>query len=229
MSFSGIPPNPTVYVNNLNDKLKKNELKKNLYFLFSQFGNILDIHADKRKLRGQAWIIYDSLAGATRAVRELQSFTFFDKKMNLSYAKQKSVVIAQIDGTYVREEKGKRKGDALMDSSADSSKNADKSQQPKKKDTKEAPTSRARERSEPDVEPNKVLFVENLPAACSTMMLAILFQGYAGYKESRLVAGKPGIAFVEFTDSYKAGQAMESLQDFKITPTNLMKISYARQ
>ena len=225
MSFAGIPPNPTVYVKNLNEKLTKTELKKNLYFLFSQFGNILDIHADKQKLRGQAWVIFESLAGATRALRELHEFAFFGKNMKLSYAKQKSTVIAQIDGTYVREEKPKKKGGdtAMVDTDA---KPAEKSQPKPKKDTN-APASRSR--NDPDAEPNKVLFVENLPEACSPMMLAILFQGYTGYKESRLVAGKPGIAFVEFTDPYLAGQAMESLQDFKMTPTNLIKISYAKQ
>ena len=44
-----------------------------------------------------------------------------------------------------------------------------------------------------------------------------------------MVNGKPGIAFVEFEDKEQAGQARESLQGFKITPSNLMKITFARQ
>ena len=31
-------PNNTVYINNLNEKIKKNDLKKSLYAIFSQFG-----------------------------------------------------------------------------------------------------------------------------------------------------------------------------------------------
>ena len=33
-------PNNTVYINNLNEKIKKNDLKKSLYAIFSQFGEI---------------------------------------------------------------------------------------------------------------------------------------------------------------------------------------------
>jgi len=228
MSFAGIPPNPSVYVNNLNDKLKKTELKKNLYLLFSQYGNILDIHCDKARLRGQAWIIYDALAGATRAVRDLHNFLFFGKTMHLSYARAKSDVIAQIDGTYKPRPKQRGKGETAALPEPVRAPAPEKATAKRKEPSREAGRARER-REEPEVEPNKVLFVENLPATCSTMMLAILFQGYAGYKESRLVSGKPGIAFVEFTDAYKAKQAMDSLQDFKITPTNLMRISFARQ
>lgn len=45
--------NCTLYVTNLSDKVKKAELKVNLYFLFSQFGEVLDICTKKTaKMRG---------------------------------------------------------------------------------------------------------------------------------------------------------------------------------
>ena len=34
-------PNNTVYINNLNEKIKKNDLKKSLYAIFSQFGEFV--------------------------------------------------------------------------------------------------------------------------------------------------------------------------------------------
>ena len=47
-------PNQTIYINNLNEKLKKDVLKKSLYMLFSEFGKILEINISKaNKLRGQ--------------------------------------------------------------------------------------------------------------------------------------------------------------------------------
>ena len=84
------------------------------------------------------------------------------------------------------------------------------------------------------------------------MMLSMLFQQFPGFKEVRLVPGKGGIAFVEFDSEMQAheitrghvrsheitrdrlrhtqsGVAMNGLQKFKITPTNLMKISYAKR
>jgi len=77
--------------------------------------------------------------------------------------------------------------------------------------------------------PNRILFVENLPPEANQLMLQVLFQQYQGFQEARLVPGKPGIAFVEYQDLYQAGTAMTTLQNFKITPTHLMKISFARQ
>jgi U2 small nuclear ribonucleoprotein B'' len=40
-----VPPNQTIYVNNLNAKVKKEQTKAMLYALFSQFGEIIDIDA----------------------------------------------------------------------------------------------------------------------------------------------------------------------------------------
>ena len=45
----------------------------------------------------------------------------------------------------------------------------------------------------------------------------------------RLVPGKAGISFVEFENEQQSSVAMNGLQDFKITPTNLMKITFAKR
>lgn len=39
--MAGIPPQQALYVHNLNDKLQKEELKRALYLLFSQYGPLL--------------------------------------------------------------------------------------------------------------------------------------------------------------------------------------------
>merc|ERR1719498_920987 len=77
--------------------------------------------------------------------------------------------------------------------------------------------------------PNPILFVEKLPDQVNEMMLSMLFQQFPGFKEVRLVPGKSGIAFVEFDNEVQSGVAMNGLQNFKITPTNLMKITYAKR
>jgi RNA recognition motif-containing protein len=49
-----VTPTQTLYVNNLNEKVKKDVLKKTLYAVFSQFGRVIEIVASKGlKLRGQ--------------------------------------------------------------------------------------------------------------------------------------------------------------------------------
>lgn len=77
-----IRPNNTIYINNLNEKVQKEELKKSLYAIFSQFGQILDIVALKTlKMRGQAFVIFKEIQSATNALRSMQGFPFYDKQM----------------------------------------------------------------------------------------------------------------------------------------------------
>lgn len=78
-------------------------------------------------------------------------------------------------------------------------------------------------------EPHTVLFAEGLPEATTEAMLKVLFSQFPGYIESRLVPGKPGIAFVDFETVQQAGVAITGLQGFKITAQNQMKLSYAKK
>lgn len=58
------------------------ELKKSLYAIFSQFGQILDIVAMKTlKMRGQAFVIFKEINSAANALRSMQGFPFYDKPM----------------------------------------------------------------------------------------------------------------------------------------------------
>lgn len=96
-----IRPNHTIYINNLNEKIKKDELKKSLYAIFSQFGQIMDIVALKTlKMRGQAFVIFKEISSATNALRTMQGFPFYDKPMRITYSKADSDVIAKMKGTY---------------------------------------------------------------------------------------------------------------------------------
>lgn len=58
------------------------ELKRSLYALFSQFGQIIDIVAMKTmRMRGQAFVVFKELTAATNALRQLQGFPFYNKPM----------------------------------------------------------------------------------------------------------------------------------------------------
>ncbi|EAU84742.2 U1 small nuclear ribonucleoprotein A [Coprinopsis cinerea okayama7 len=84
-------PNPTLYINNLNEKITKEELKTQLYALFTTYGRIIDIVASKGpKMRGQAFLVFADLAGATTAMRACEGMLFYDKPMRITYAKTKS-------------------------------------------------------------------------------------------------------------------------------------------
>ena len=80
--------------------------------------------------------------------------------------------------------------------------------------------------------PNSILFVQNVPqelAEQTQPTLTALFKQYGGFKEVRLVPGKSTIAFVEFDSEYTAALAKDALQSFALTPTHLLKITFAKR
>ncbi|KAK4698050.1 hypothetical protein P7C71_g132, partial [Lecanoromycetidae sp. Uapishka_2] len=96
-----MPPNQTLYLKNLPEKLQKADLRLSLYTLFSTYGPVLDVIAVKNsKMRGQAHVAFRDVQASTQAMRALQGFDFFGKEMKIQYAKGKSDTIAKLDGTY---------------------------------------------------------------------------------------------------------------------------------
>eukprot|EP01115_Flamella_aegyptia_P006968 TRINITY_DN288_c0_g1_i1.p1 TRINITY_DN288_c0_g1~~TRINITY_DN288_c0_g1_i1.p1 ORF type:complete len:237 (+),score=110.72 TRINITY_DN288_c0_g1_i1:82-792(+) len=229
---SDIPPNQTIYINNLNERIKKEELRKSLYAMFSQFGTVLDVVAMKTlRMRGQAFVVYKDVASATNALRAMQNFPFYDKPMKIQYAKSKSDVISKIDGSFIPRDKKakaeKRKIEQQAEAVKRAKKEQEKQQSKKEKKKQEDGGSHYQPKQQP---PNKILFVENLPEQTTDATLAMLFQQFTGFKEVRMAAAKGGkVAFVEFDTDANATVAMSSLQHFKITPTNLMVITYAKR
>jgi U2 small nuclear ribonucleoprotein B'' len=82
-SSSGpLPPNTTLYVKNIPNKIKKVEIKRQLYCLFITYGKILDIVATKiGSMKGQAFIVFTDLASSTAALRAMDGFIFYDKPL----------------------------------------------------------------------------------------------------------------------------------------------------
>ncbi|KAL7403712.1 hypothetical protein ABVT39_004023 [Epinephelus coioides] len=217
-----IRPNHTIYINNINDKVKKEEMKRSLYALFSQFGQVIDIVAMKTmKMRGQAFVVFKELAAATNALRQLQGFPFYNKPMRIQYAKTDSEVIAKVKGTYGDKEKKKDKKKKAQEQPA-------VSLMKKPAAASAAPVHSAAVQV-PDNPPNYILFLNNLPEETNEMMLSMLFNQFPGFKEVRLVPGKHDIAFVEFESDTQAGVAKDALQGFRITATCAMKITYAKK
>lgn len=81
--WSNVPPNNTVYVNNLNEKISRDELVNGLREVFGQYGKILEIicYTKIKRCKGQAWIIFDKIEDATKSIQELRNFLFFNKPL----------------------------------------------------------------------------------------------------------------------------------------------------
>ncbi|XP_014216743.1 U1 small nuclear ribonucleoprotein A-like [Copidosoma floridanum] len=228
-----IRPNNTIYINNLNEKIKKEELKKSLYAIFSQFGQILDIVALKSlKMRGQAFVIFKEISSATNALRAMQGFPFYDKPMRINYAKTDSDIIAKLKGTFSERPKKPKRVVPAADEEAKRAKKRAK-EQAKQQQMGYAPGALPQmgmtNAAVPEQPPNQILFLTNLPDETSEMMLSILFNQFPGFKEVRLVPNRHDIAFVEFENEVQSGAAKDALQGFKITPSHAMKISFAKK
>jgi U2 small nuclear ribonucleoprotein B'' len=209
-------PNHTIYINNLNEKIKKDDLKKSLYAIFTQFGQILDIVAMKTlKMRGQAFVIFKEISSATNALRSMQGFPFYDKPMRINYSKTDSDMIAKIKGTF--QERPKKTPAEL------------KKKSKKPKAGAAAGGAVANQGGVDNAPPNQILFLTNLPTETNEMMLSMLFNQFPGFKEVRLVPGRHDIAFVEFESEMQSAAARDALQGFKITPTTAMKINFAKK
>lgn len=86
----------SVYVRNLEERVKVDQLKDALRVLFSEFGNIIDIVAKTSlKAKGQAFIVYDKPEAARQAIEEADGFDLFGKPMQVALAKTRSDATVQ--------------------------------------------------------------------------------------------------------------------------------------
>merc|ERR1712039_429811 len=239
MRYGDIPPNQTLYVNNLNEKIKIPELKCCLLELFSTYGEVIDIVAAGSVARkGQAFVVFRDISCATNALRTLQNFNFLDKPMRIAYSRTKSDVVALEDGTYrPRALDGSRVEEEVKPKPAQPKQKkqvVDKNQPTQMpgavpKASSAAPGGAApADKGEKEGQPSNVLFVENLPAEVNEMMLTMLFRQYPGFQEARLIKGR-NVAFIEYGDELQAGIAKHGLQGFMVTPEMALKIAFAKQ
>ena len=178
-------------------------------------------------LRGQAWVIFDSVANATAALQAEQGFTFFGKDLKISYAHEKSDRIAKMDGTFVpREKRAKRDLAPVAEKSGKIPKVTTHSQEAMDILKSDVPVSSTPSSTTAAESVSNILFAESLPKDCNEMMLAMLFRQYHGYREVRMP--RPGLAFIEFDEEPHATVAFKALRGFKLTATDTLDLKYGR-
>lgn len=222
------PENNTLYIRNINERLKQAKIKTSLRAVFKQFGDIVDVYcwAKSHKRKGQAWVVFTDVESAKRAKQAMQGFPFFHKPLILRFAKADSDVIAKEKGTFVtrveRVQKRKEAQEARKASAAAGSQQQWQADGAYQFGTHPPFAQPAEEY------PNKILFVTNLPDDVTDSMLQILFSQYQGFVEVRLVPGR-GMAFVEYQDEMQAMTAKIELQKFKISPDHEMTITFSKK
>ncbi|KAJ6081224.1 hypothetical protein N7499_006098 [Penicillium canescens] len=246
VSAAGIPANSTVYVKNLDERIKLEQLKEALEEIFSEYGTILEIIAKRNlKAKGQAFVVFDNVDSATRAIEEINGFDIFDKPMVLDYAKTRSDATVQREGGSEELEAHKRR--RMAEKERKQAQEALEAQKKLKrpaaaaestrpaKTTKGAglkPTSGATTAVVPDeyLPPNKILFLRELPDEASEEGLSAVFGRFEGFQEVRLVPGRKGIAFVEYEAEAGAISAKEATSGMPMGEQGKpIRVTYQRQ
>ena len=81
-------PSNTLYINNINEKVKLDVLKRQFNMLFSQYGKVSSITAySTLKTKGQAWVLFENEKAATAAMKAKQGFNFYDQPLRIQYAR----------------------------------------------------------------------------------------------------------------------------------------------
>jgi RNA recognition motif-containing protein len=71
--------------------VKIDQLKEALEEIFSEYGSIIDIVAKSNlKAKGQAFVVFEDVESAQRAIQEVNGFELLGKPMVLDYAKSRS-------------------------------------------------------------------------------------------------------------------------------------------
>ncbi|KAI8978049.1 hypothetical protein BDB01DRAFT_800604 [Pilobolus umbonatus] len=223
-------PCRTVYISNLNEKVKLDVLKNSLKTLFKQFGDVLDVVAHGNiRLRGQAFVAFPDEESASKAIKELQHFVLYDKPMVLQYARNKSDIHAKKDGDFDSHYKLR-----LMKKDEVSKMPLPGSHKPTFK-AGVKPNHNAAAHFNPTANipdeylpPNNILFLQNLPETITQQQLVELFERFPGFREVRMIPTKKTIAFVEYDNELQSAVARSELSGHMLEEHE-MRVTFARK
>ncbi|KAF1956002.1 U2 small nuclear ribonucleo protein B [Byssothecium circinans] len=221
-------PIETIYVNNLEERVKIDTLKDALGVVFKPYGTILEIIAKSSlKRKGQAFIVFDSQKSCLDAIEEMSGFEMYGKAMKVAKAKSHSDETVKAKAADLFDEH-KRKRLMLKDFKRAEE---DAKAQANPAAAKKPHTVKTGAAAVPDeyVRPNKTLFLQNLPRDADEDSLTAIFDRFEGFKEVRHVQVR-GVAFAEFENEAFAITAKEATANTPIgAEGRQMKVTYQRQ
>ncbi|VBB84015.1 Putative Small nuclear ribonucleoprotein [Podospora comata] len=246
---SGQQPIATVYVRNLEERVKPEPLKEALIAIFSEYGNVIDIVVKTNlKAKGQAFVVFDKPESALAAIEEVQGFELFEKPMQVALARTRSDATVKQTGNEEEFDAHKRRRMAEKDKkkaleTAEEQKRLKRPLPGAETAVSGRPTKNARGAGlkstgagaaavVPDeyLPPNRILFVQNLPDDFGKDELTGIFSRFEGFREVRTVPGRSGIAFVEYDAEAGAITAKENTAGMALkNGEKTMKVTYQRQ
>lgn len=200
---------PTLYINNLNDKVSINKLKLQLDQLFRPYGSILQITAHRNlKMKGQAFVTFETTSLADKAQEFLQNYKLFGKEMHLALAKDESDLYYSSHGeTEKVEARKERKRKANEEK-----KQAVPEKTPEKALEKklEAPKKKRKLNNPPSAK----LLIQGVTKDIEEAAITELFAKLRGYKLNKHIRAR-GVIIAEFASEADATHSMEGTE-FKV-------------
>ena len=196
-------PQPTVHVGNLDTSTPKRQLKEALFYRFARYGTVIDVVVMKRqkRLRGQAWVVFLSVGGASKCIQDAQGKLLLGRKMRLAYANKKSNATAERDGTWIPvRSRPKNAG-------ADGKMNLGQQQGVQ----------------ETSKETTKIL-LRDLPENATEDAMNALFGQFGQFLSLKQVEKDSMI--VEFGTANAANVAYKNLTGFRLTPTDVLEMEF---
>jgi RNA recognition motif-containing protein len=220
----------TLYIQNLNEKVKKDAFKKAIQSELGDLKAIRIVYKRHLTLKGQAFIVFQGEDDAKRAFSMLQGLRLFGKSMVVSFARAKSDETCRADGTLEQERSRRMMAKAqkkLMPPRltrrqimAQMALNPTASfftpphlvHPPMARDgqasTGQGPAGLPLMGTDLQI-PNKVLLVTNIPSSIGEEQLFSHFNKYVGMVEVRMVPSRPDIAFVEYDNEAQSAKAKQ--------------------
>ena len=230
-------PCETLYIKNLNEKIKIDELKEALNKEFSQYGEIIEIRVRNTiRLKGQAFISFKTKEQSSKAKKNLNDKLFLNKKLIIEFAKTPSDSILLLQGKLTENQKKikdlsrKRNRDEFYENlkqKIEQEKNNNITNNEMIINTKDSNENEISIKINPE-EVNKSLFVQGLKNSVTNQMLIDLFNSLSGFKEVKYFPTK-GICFVEYDTVENATNALLKYDKFDLGNDCILRVSFSKK
>jgi RNA recognition motif-containing protein len=230
-------PCETLYIKNLNEKIKIDELKEALNKEFSQFGEIIEIRVRNTiRLKGQAFISFKTKEESINAKKNLNDKLFLNKKLIIEFAKTPSDSILLLQGKLTENQKKikdlsrKRNRDEFYENlkqKIEQEKNNNITNNEMIINTKDSNENEISIKINPE-EVNKSLFVQGLNNSVTNQKLIELFNSISGFKEVKYFPTK-GICFVEYDTIENATNALLKYDKFDLGNDCILRVSFSKK
>ena len=209
----------TLYIRNLNEKVSRNTLEANLTEFFKNHGfEPQDIKTFTNiRLRGQAFVTFQSHSECVRSISMLNTSTFLGKPVHIQLSKTDSdhAIEQSFKNQFKNEWRSKFEGyQAKVKKIRLDKRKASKCHNNRKRrlstEEMESRVSQKKAKSDKPISANKILLLSKLSSSVTEAGLYELFEKFKGFQNLSLVKIRH-VGFVEFKSEIESTECLKSI------------------